>query len=97
MKLVRLLIIAGMAALPLIVNASGSMGGSAPRAQRSEYTMGKKIYMQKLACDDCMHKGGVKTMEDAKALSMKLDSEVSGLTASERAKVQVYLARRFKL
>ena len=97
MKLVRLLIIAGMVALPLLVTASGSVGGSAPRAQRSEYTMGKKIYLQKLACETCMHAGGVKTMEEAKALAMKLDSEVAGLNAAERAKVQAYLNRRFKL
>jgi hypothetical protein len=81
------------------VLASGSVGGSAPRgsAKNSEYAMGKKIYMKKVACDSCMMKGGVSDSEGAKQLMMKLDSDVEGLTASERMQVQAYLKRRFKV
>ncbi len=82
------------------VFASGSVGGSAPRGgstKNSEYAMGKKVYIKKIACDSCMMKGGVHDSDGAKQLMMKLDSDVEGLTASERNQVQAYLKRRFKV
>lgn len=77
--------------------ASGSIGASAPRAQGGKsYTMGKQVYLKKIACDNCKVPGGVANTNDAKALAGRLDSEEFSLTAQERMDAKKYLMRRFK-
>jgi hypothetical protein len=77
--------------------ASGSIGSSAPRAQGGKsYTMGKQVYMKKIACAQCKVPGGVTNASDAKALATRLDSEEFTLTEQERMDTKKYLMRRFK-
>lgn len=77
--------------------ASGSIGASAPRAQGGKsYTMGKQVYLKKIACTECKVPGGVANTNDAKALAGRLDSEEFSLTAQERMDAKKYLMRRFK-
>jgi hypothetical protein len=78
--------------------ASGSVGGSAPRGRANKsYVMGKHVYLMKIACADCKAADGATSMEQAKALAVRIESDEFGLSAQERADALVYLSRRFKL
>jgi hypothetical protein len=80
------------------LHASGSIGGSAPRAQGGKaYTMGKSVYIKKIACSQCKVPGGVSNASDAQVLVKRIEANEFSLTSQEQLDVGKYLARRFKL
>lgn len=80
------------------VLASGSIGASAPRSQGSKsYSMGKQIYMKRIACASCTMPGGVANSAEAKVLINRIGDEEFKLTAAEQTDTKTYLMRRFKV
>jgi hypothetical protein len=78
--------------------ASGSIGASAPRSQGSKsYSMGKQIYMKRIACASCSMPGGVANSAEAKVLIDRIGDEEFKLSAAEQTDTKTYLMRRFKV
>jgi hypothetical protein len=94
---VCLLAFAGAAA------ASGSVSQpqTVPRTQQATgedaYARGKKIYMEKLACETCPVAGGVQDKNAAMSLVGRIDAGEFGLQSKQKKQVKAYLKNRFGL
>ncbi len=79
--------------------ASGSINLGGGGAAQESYHLGKAIFFEQLACANCPLKGGAPTAEQAPGVLKQLRSSELGaeLSADERAAVETYLQRRYKL
>jgi hypothetical protein len=81
--------------------ASGSVSQPQPlpRTQQATsedaYARGKKIYMEKLACETCPVAGGVQDKEGAMSLAGRIDANEFALKNGEKKRVKAYLNNRF--
>jgi hypothetical protein len=99
----RLSLAVGLLTFAGAVAASGSVSQPqpAPRTQQATsedtYARGKKIYMEKLACETCPVAGGVQDKSAAMSLVGRIDAGEFGLQTKEKRRVKAYLKNRFGL
>ena len=98
MRQTRLLIAIGAATLGLssVVFASGSDSFSTVSSATGAYNAGKRIYLEKMACDSCMFAG--KSID--KELAMKVVSDpkaTEALSSDEKEVLVAYAKKRFRL
>jgi hypothetical protein len=82
-----------LALSPAIALASGSMTPHAPSSDN--FSRGKALYMERVACESCPAAHGASNADEARALIARLDDDEFKLSARQQRAVRSYLSRRF--
>lgn len=74
--------------------ASGTLGAG---SGGDPYALGKRVYLQRIACADCPAAGGADSKEAARSLLERIEREEFALKPREQRAVAAYLKRRWRL
>ena len=88
------LLLAAVLLSPLPAAASGTLGGG---SSADHYALGKRVYLQRIACTDCAAAGGVGSAEAARSLLERIERDEFSLKPREQRAVVAYLKRRWRL
>ena len=89
------LAVMALAVLPALALASGSMTPHTPSSDN--FSRGKAVYMERVACASCPAPNGASNADEAKALIARLADNEFKLSVRQRRAVQSYLNRRFDI
>lgn len=88
------LLFAAVVLSPLPASASGTLGGG---SSGDPYALGKRVYLQRIACTECPAAGGVGSAEAARSLLDRVERDEFALKPREQRAVVAYLKRRWRL
>ncbi|MFN7550436.1 MAG: hypothetical protein ACK59M_05840 [Pseudomonadota bacterium] len=90
----RFLLLAAILLSPLPASASGTLGGG---SSADPYALGKRVYLQRIACSACPAAGGVGSADAARSLLDRIARDEFALKPREQRAVVAYLKRRWRL
>jgi hypothetical protein len=88
------LFLAAAIATPVPAAASGTLGAG---SGGDPYALGKRVYLQRLACADCPVPSGADSAEAARTLIDRVQRDEFSLRPREQRAVVAYLKRRWRL